>query len=69
MQNIRCLKCGELGHKVAQCPKRQANEATAHAAQEQAPFVCYTDVAEEEKAHLLGSGLTSEEAMKREGDP
>ena len=40
---VKCFRCGGP-HKVAQCPDRQApRREQAHQAQEEAPFVCFSD--------------------------
>ena len=94
-QGIRCLKCGTLGHKVAQCPERNKEQPTASATPESAPFVCFAEqcwsdpltgmgkgnvdcsaadsqvlkspdvanFAEPATAHVVGEGVTSEQAM------
>ncbi|CAE7515047.1 unnamed protein product [Symbiodinium sp. CCMP2456] len=49
---IECLRCGQRGHRVANCPHKPLSEqkGQAHLTEEnprepqQAPFVCYTDV-------------------------
>ena len=66
LASIKCLNCGVLGHKVAQCPKRALNQtASVSEAQtsESAPFVCSaTDL---DSAHVASGGLTTQEAVSK----
>ena len=39
-EKMTCLNCGRVGHKAANCPDR---DKAAHAAQEEAPFVCFVE--------------------------
>ena len=64
---LKCFRCGG-NHKVAQCPEKPnpKREEHAHAAQEAAPFVCYTE--EEAVAWAAVQGQTqmsTEEAIER----
>ncbi|OLP88369.1 hypothetical protein AK812_SmicGene30299 [Symbiodinium microadriaticum] len=38
---MTCLKCGQIGHRAANCTKEKANEAE----EQSAPFVCYAEQA------------------------
>ncbi|CAE7681801.1 RE2 [Symbiodinium sp. CCMP2456] len=61
--NIDCLRCGKKGHRAANCPiKPLASQGEAHAATnqddgglQQAPFVCFQDLAENNREpHMNG---------------
>ena len=63
--SVNCLKCGSAGHRTAQCPKKSSGHAN-EVHQETAPFVCFTESLDSEgtnSAHVVASGLTSEQAM------
>ena len=66
LSTIKCLNCGVMGHKVAQCPKRALNQnASAHEIHEEesAPFVCSaTDL---DSANVASGGLTTQEAVSK----
>ena len=63
--HIICLRCGQPGHRAANCPAPQPKAAGKSA--EMAPFVCYTDGVGEERfsqAHLgVAEAPTTAEAV------
>ena len=54
--HLTCLKCGKLGHRVANCPDRGSEQAKVV---EEAPFVCFAGSEE-----AMACGITTEEAMR-----
>ncbi|CAE7287306.1 unnamed protein product [Symbiodinium sp. CCMP2592] len=76
--NIDCLRCGQRGHRAANCPVKplaaQAENTTGDnggPGPQQAPFVCYHDKIPEDYEHAAlsimgaGAGLTTQEAVSQ----
>ena len=57
----KCLKCGVVGHKVAQCPQRTQDNASSAEPREEAPFVCFSEA--QATGNVVREGVTSEQAM------
>ena len=69
-----CLRCGNTGHRTANCPKSASTTASASVTEEAAPFICY---AEDEDAAVLSQdpedqaeafsigGITTMEAVQQ----
>lgn len=57
----KCLKCGVVGHKVAQCPQRTQDNASSAEPREEAPFVCFSEA--QDTANVVRERVTSEQAM------
>ena len=57
----KCLEFGMVGHKVAQCPQRNHENASAAEPREEAPFVCFSE--DRDAANVVKEGVTSEQAM------
>ncbi|CAE7937367.1 rps4x [Symbiodinium sp. KB8] len=64
---MQCLKCGQIGHRAANCPKKDENHGQAKMADEgdveQAPFVCYAELAL--SASTEAAAMTTADAVKR----
>ncbi|CAE7868774.1 unnamed protein product [Symbiodinium necroappetens] len=64
---MQCLKCGQIGHRAANCPKKDENHGQAKMTDEgdveQAPFVCYAELAL--SASTETAAMTTAEAVKR----
>ena len=59
---MTCLRCGRVGHRVANCPEKPLAERqqSANIVKEEAPFVCFADGGESsEQALVSQSGASS----------
>ncbi|CAE7327782.1 unnamed protein product, partial [Symbiodinium microadriaticum] len=72
--NLDCLRCGQRGHRAANCPHKpvgtaaQTDAGSSSGAPQQAPFVCMAEAAETKAALSAGpssEALTTHEAVKR----
>ena len=51
-EKITCLRCGQTGHRAANCPAPQPKEGNRKA--EMAPFVCFTSTPDAERSQDQG---------------
>ncbi|CAE7511973.1 unnamed protein product, partial [Symbiodinium pilosum] len=51
-EKLTCLRCGQTGHRAANCPAPQPKEGNRKA--EMAPFVCYTSTPDAEQSQDQG---------------
>ena len=62
---ITCLRCGRVGHRVANCPEKPLAEGrpSAHVSTEEAPFVCFVEGGENPEQAMVSQQENSSPAL------
>ena len=59
---MTCLRCGKLGHRIANCPQPAQSAKVTEPVAATSSFICYNDL-EQDTAYV--TGLTTAEAVKK----
>ncbi|CAE7769883.1 GIP [Symbiodinium sp. CCMP2592] len=59
---LTCLRCGKLGHRVANCPQPAQSAKVTESVDATSSFICYSDLEREE---AYATGLSTTEAVRK----